>query len=112
VTEKTAQPGEMVSPISAGGGFTRTGIGTIVDMDSLEVEVDVRREFHQSSSAAAARNHQTQCLSGLGYSRIGHRTIPTADRAKATVKVADRHQAERSAHHSGDGCPGRVFERQ
>ncbi|MEO7207153.1 MAG: efflux RND transporter periplasmic adaptor subunit, partial [Steroidobacteraceae bacterium] len=39
VTEKTAQPGEMVSPVSAGGGFTRTGIGTIVDMESLEVEV-------------------------------------------------------------------------
>src|SRR5690606_736858 len=41
VTAKAAQPGEIVSPLSAGGGFTRTGIGTIVDMDSLEVEVDV-----------------------------------------------------------------------
>src|SRR5580692_11679154 len=41
VTVKAAQPGEMVSPISAGGGFTRTGIGTIVDMDSLEIQVDV-----------------------------------------------------------------------
>src|SRR5271155_1287824 len=45
VTVKAAQPGEMVSPISAGGGFTRTGIGTIVDMDSLEVEVDVNENF-------------------------------------------------------------------
>jgi multidrug resistance efflux pump len=42
VIAKAAQPGEMISPISAGGGFTRTGIGTIVDMDSLEIQVDVR----------------------------------------------------------------------
>jgi len=45
VTVKAAQPGEMVSPISAGGGFTRTGIGTVVDMDPLEVEVDVSENF-------------------------------------------------------------------
>ena len=45
VTVKAAQPGEIVSPISAGGGFTRTGIGTIVDMASLEVEVDVNENF-------------------------------------------------------------------
>ncbi|MES2606374.1 MAG: biotin/lipoyl-binding protein, partial [Pseudomonadota bacterium] len=45
VTVKAAQPGEMVSPISAGGGFTRTGIGTIVDMASLEVDVDVSESF-------------------------------------------------------------------
>jgi len=45
VTEKTAQVGEMVSPISAGGGFTRTGFCTIVDMNSLEVEVDVSENF-------------------------------------------------------------------
>src|SRR6266700_2574817 len=45
VTVKTAQPGEIVSPISAGGGFTRTGIGTIVDMDSLEIQVDVNENF-------------------------------------------------------------------
>ena len=45
VIAKAAQPGEIVSPLSAGGGFTRTGIGTIVDMDSLEVEVDVGEAF-------------------------------------------------------------------
>lgn len=45
VTVKAAQEGEIVSPVSAGGGFTRTGIGTIVDMDSLEVEVDVSENF-------------------------------------------------------------------
>jgi multidrug resistance efflux pump len=41
VVAKNAQPGEMISPVSAGGGFTRTGIGTIVDMSSLEIEIDV-----------------------------------------------------------------------
>ena len=45
VVAKAAQPGEMISPISAGGGFTRTGIGTIVDMDSLEIQVDVNEAF-------------------------------------------------------------------
>ena len=45
VIAKAAQPGEIVSPLSAGGGFTRTGIGTIVDMDSLEVEVDVSEAY-------------------------------------------------------------------
>ncbi|MGE8262618.1 MAG: efflux RND transporter periplasmic adaptor subunit, partial [Stenotrophomonas sp.] len=45
VTAKAAQPGEIVSPLSAGGGFTRTGIGTIVDMESLEIEVEVGESF-------------------------------------------------------------------
>src|SRR5690606_34778258 len=45
VIAKAAQPGEIVSPLSAGGGFTRTGIGTIVDMDSLEIEVDVGESY-------------------------------------------------------------------
>src|ERR1700722_20277853 len=52
VTVKAAQPGEMVSPISAGGGFTRTGIGTIVDMDSLEIQVDVNENFINRVRAA------------------------------------------------------------
>ena len=45
VTTKDAQPGEMISPVSAGGGFTRTGICTIVDMESLEIEVDVNESY-------------------------------------------------------------------
>ena len=45
VVAKNAQPGEMISPISAGGGFTRTGIGTVVDMSSLEIEVDVNEAY-------------------------------------------------------------------
>jgi RND family efflux transporter MFP subunit len=87
VTEKAAQPGEMVSPISAGGGFTRTGIGTIVDMDSLEVEVDVSENFINR-----VRPQQPVVIKLNAYpdwdipgSVIA--TIPTADRAKATVKV-------------------------
>ena len=87
VTEKAAQPGEMVSPISAGGGFTRTGIGTIVDMDSLEVEVDVSENFINR-----VRPQQPVIIKLNAYpdwdipgSVIA--MIPTADRAKATVKV-------------------------
>ena len=45
VTSKDAQPGEMISPVSAGGGFTRTGICTIVDMESLEIEIDVNESY-------------------------------------------------------------------
>ena len=45
VTSKDSQPGEMISPMSAGGGFTRTGICTIVDMSSLEIEVDVSESY-------------------------------------------------------------------
>ncbi|MCC6207911.1 MAG: efflux RND transporter periplasmic adaptor subunit [Gammaproteobacteria bacterium] len=82
-----AQPGEIVSPISAGGGFTRTGIATIVDMDSLEIEVDVNESFinrvRPGQPVAAA-------LDAYPDWRIPARVIaiiPTADRSKATVKV-------------------------
>ncbi|MFB3819550.1 MAG: efflux RND transporter periplasmic adaptor subunit [Candidatus Methylomirabilales bacterium] len=87
VVSKDAQRGEMVSPISAGGGFTRTGIATIVDMSSLEIEVDVNE-----SSLARVRPGQPVLAALDAYPdwKIpGHvRTlIPTADRQKATVKV-------------------------
>ncbi len=87
VTVKAAQEGEMVSPISAGGGFTRTGIGTIVDMSSLEVEVDVSENF---INRVAAQQPATVTLNAYPDWRIPARVIaiiPTADRAKATVKV-------------------------
>ena len=87
VVSKDAQRGEMVSPVSAGGGFTRTGIATIVDMTSLEVEVDV-------SEAYIARVQPNQPVEAVldaypDWRIPGHvRTvIPTADRQKATVKV-------------------------
>jgi RND family efflux transporter MFP subunit len=87
VTVKAAQEGEMVSPISAGGGFTRTGIGTVVDMSSLEVEVDVSENF---INRVAAQQPATVTLNAYPDWRIPARVIaiiPTADRAKATVKV-------------------------
>jgi RND family efflux transporter MFP subunit len=87
VVSKDAQRGEMVSPISAGGGFTRTGIATIVDMSSLEIEVDV----NESSLARVRPGQPVQAaLDAYPDWKIpGHvRTlIPTADRQKATVKV-------------------------
>jgi RND family efflux transporter MFP subunit len=87
VTVKAAQEGEMVSPISAGGGFTRTGIGTIVDMSSLEVEVDVSENF---INRVAPQQPVTVRLNAYPDWTIPARVIaiiPTADRAKATVKV-------------------------
>jgi RND family efflux transporter MFP subunit len=87
VTVKAAQEGEMVSPMSAGGGFTRTGIGTIVDMASLEVEVDVSENF---INRVVAQQPVVVTLNAYPDWRIAARVIaiiPTADRAKATVKV-------------------------
>ena len=60
---KAAQPGEMVSPISAGGGFTRTGIGTIVDMESLEIQVNVNENFINRVQPAQKVTRETQRLS-------------------------------------------------
>ena len=87
VTVKAAQPGEMISPVSAGGGFTRTGIGTIVDMDSLEVQVDVNESYigrvRAGQRAEAVLNAYPDWKIPASVIAI----IPTADRAKATVKV-------------------------
>jgi RND family efflux transporter MFP subunit len=87
VTVKAAQTGEIVSPLSAGGGFTRTGIGTIVDMDSLEIEVDVNESFinrvRTDQPATAKLNAYPDWEIPCKVIAI----IPTADRAKATVKV-------------------------
>ncbi len=87
VTSKDAQPGEMVSPISAGGGFTRTGIATIVDMDSREIEVDVNEAF---INRVAAGQHAEATLDAYPDWVIACHVInivPTADREKATVRV-------------------------
>ena len=87
ITVKAAQPGEIVSPVSAGGGFTRTGIGTIVDMSSLEVEVDVNESFiNRIQPGMAARIHLNAYPNdGLPARVIA--VVPTANRAKATVSV-------------------------
>ncbi len=87
VTVKAAQPGEIVSPLSAGGGFTRTGIGTIVDMDSLEIQVDVNENFINRVEPA---QKVTAKLNAYPEWQIpGHviAVIPTADRSKGTVTV-------------------------
>jgi len=84
---KDAQPGEMVSPVSAGGGFTRTGISTIVDMSSLEIEVDVSEAY---INRVSDRQPVTAVLDAYPDWRIPARvitTVPTADRQKATVLV-------------------------
>jgi RND family efflux transporter MFP subunit len=87
VTEKAAQPGEMVSPVSAGGGFTRTGIGTIVDMDSLEVEVDVSENFINRVRPQQLVTIKLNAYPDWDIPGSVIAMIPTADRAKATVKV-------------------------
>jgi RND family efflux transporter MFP subunit len=87
VTVKAAQPGEMVSPISAGGGFTRTGIGTIVDMDSLEVEVDVNENFINRVQSSQPTTIRLNAYPDWEMPGEVIAIIPTADRSKATVKV-------------------------
>jgi RND family efflux transporter MFP subunit len=84
---KDAQPGEMVSPVSAGGGFTRTGICTIVDMHSLEIEVDVNESYINRVKPEQA---VTAVLDAYPDWQIPARvitTVPSADRQKATVLV-------------------------
>ena len=87
VVAKAAQPGEMISPNSAGGGYTRTGICTIVDMTSLEVEVDVNEAY---INRVAAQQPVTVALNAYPAEPIRAEVIaiiPTADRNKATVRV-------------------------
>ena len=87
IVSKDAQKGEMVSPISAGGGFTRTGLATVVDMNSNEIEVDVNESYigrvheHQPVSATLDAYPDWHIPSHV------RTIIPTADRQKATVKV-------------------------
>jgi len=69
VISKDAQPGEMISPLSAGGGFTRTGIATIVDMDSREVEVDVNEAYINRVKSNQRVEATLRCVSGLRRSR-------------------------------------------
>ena len=87
VVTKSAQPGEMISPISAGGGFTRTGIGTIVDMDSLEIQVDVNESFINRVAPGQAVEATLNAYPDWKIPGSVIAIIPTADRSKATVKV-------------------------
>lgn len=87
VIAKSAQPGEMISPISAGGGFTRTGIGTIVDMASLEIEVDVNEAYIQRVQPDQSVTATLDAYPDWQISARVIAIIPAADRQKATVKV-------------------------
>lgn len=90
VIAKAAQPGEMISPLSAGGGFTRTGVGTLVDMDSLEIEVDVSESYIQRVSPGQPVEAVLNAYPDWKIPASVIAIIPTADRTKATVKVRIR----------------------
>lgn len=87
VIAKAAQPGEMISPVSAGGGFTRTGICTIVDMDSLEVEVDVNEAYINRVFPSQPVEVTLNAYPDQTFQAAVIAIIPAADRNKATVRV-------------------------
>ncbi|HKQ64565.1 MAG TPA: efflux RND transporter periplasmic adaptor subunit [Methylomirabilota bacterium] len=87
VVSKDAQRGEMVSPVSAGGGFTRTGIATIVDMASLEIEVDVNESYIARVKTGQPVSAVLDAYPDWQIPAKVRTVIPTADRQKATVKV-------------------------
>jgi len=87
VIAKAAQPGEIVSPLSAGGGFTRTGIGTLVDMESLEVEVDVGESYIGRVQPGMPVETTLNAYQDWKIPGSVIAIVPTADRGKATVKV-------------------------
>lgn len=87
ITQKNAQPGEMISPLSAGGAGTRTGIGTLVDMDSLEIEVDVNENFINRVQPGQPMSAKLNAYPDWEIPAEVIAVIPTADRSKATVKV-------------------------
>jgi RND family efflux transporter MFP subunit len=87
ITTKDAQVGEIISPFSAGGGFTRTGIGTIVDMDSLEVDVDVNEAYIGRVKPAMPAEAVLDAYPDWKIPAHVIAIVPAADRGKATVKV-------------------------
>src|SRR5690349_16610427 len=87
ILSKDAQPGEMISPLSAGGGFTRTGIATIVDMDSREVEVDVNEAYINRVKNGQRVEATLDAYPDAPLAAHVINIVPTADRTKATVRV-------------------------
>lgn len=87
IVAKNAQPGEMISPISAGGGFTRTGIGTLVDMSSLEIEIDVNETYINRVEAGQQVVAMLDAYPDWSIPCHVIAIIPTADRQRATVEV-------------------------
>ena len=87
ITDKAAQVGEIVSPLSAGGGFTRTGVGTIVDMDSLEIDVDVNEAYIGRVKPDMPAEAVLDAYPDWKIPAHVIAIVPAADRGKATVKV-------------------------
>lgn len=87
VISKDAQPGEMISPISAGGGFTRTGICTVVDMSSLEIDVDVNESYIHRVQPGQPVMATLDAYPDWAIPAKVIAIVPTADRQKATVRV-------------------------
>ena len=87
IISKDAQPGEMISPLSAGGGFTRTGIATIVDMDSREIEVDVNEAYINRVKPNQRVEAKLDAYPDQPLPAHVVNIVPTADRTKATVRV-------------------------
>jgi RND family efflux transporter MFP subunit len=87
IVAKNAQPGEMISPVSAGGGFTRTGIGTLVDMSSLEIEIDVNETYINRVEAGQKVVAMLDAYPDWSIPCNVIAIIPTADRQRATVEV-------------------------
>ena len=87
VVDRSAQPGEMISPLSAGGSFTRTGICTIVDMESIEIEVDVNEAYIQRVTPGQKAIATLDAYPEAPIPAHVITTIPAAEREKATVKV-------------------------
>jgi RND family efflux transporter MFP subunit len=77
----------MISPVSAGGGFTRTGICTIIDTDSLEIEVDVNEAYIQRVKPGQRVSAVLDAYPDWQIPAEVIAIIPTADRQKATVRV-------------------------
>jgi RND family efflux transporter MFP subunit len=87
IISKDAQPGEMISPLSAGGGFTRTGIATIVDMGSREIEVDVNEAYINRVKPDQRVEATLDAYPDKSLPAHVINIVPTADRTKATVRV-------------------------
>jgi HlyD family secretion protein len=87
VIEKNAEVGELVSPVSAGGGFTRTGVVTLVDMASLQVEADVAEAYINGIRAGQRVSRSFDALPGERFDAAVAAIVPSADRNRATVRV-------------------------
>lgn len=87
VTARNAQPGEVLAPSGAGGGFTRTGLCTIVDTSSLEIIVDVNEQMITRVRIGQPVRAQLYAHKDLVIPAKVVQVLPSADRAKATVRV-------------------------